>query len=173
MAIIMNIEMYIRNRICGLLFVVIASYGVFAAPAYAEQLFRPYGISSFSELAYAPTKVVYDVFSGSESKLANIIDRVSMLQNLYGVNPFDASIVVVIHGDAIPIFATRNLDKYENLMRRVHSLTLSEVIEFRLCGASAKVRGYNAQDFHGFVSVVPMADAEIVRLQHDGYAYMQ
>jgi intracellular sulfur oxidation DsrE/DsrF family protein len=53
------------------------------------------------------------------------------------------------------------------------SLIASEVIQFRMCGASAKIQGYTAKDIHGFVTLVPMADAEIVRLQADGYAYMQ
>ena len=29
------------------------------------------------------------------------------------------------------------------------------------------------EDVHGFVNVVPMADAEIIELHHEGYAYMK
>lgn len=32
---------------------------------------------------------------------------------------------------------------------------------------------YRPSDVHGFVQMVPMADAEIVRLQKEGYAYMR
>ena len=59
------------------------------------------------------------------------------------------------------------------LMDRVHSLTLAEVIDFRLCRASARIQGYEDDDFPGFVTMVPMADAEIVRLQQEGYAYLR
>jgi intracellular sulfur oxidation DsrE/DsrF family protein len=34
------------------------------------------------------------------------------------------------------------------------------------------MQGYGRGDFEGFIELVPMADAEIVRLQSDGYAYL-
>jgi len=49
---------------------------------------------------------------------------------------------------------------------------MGEVIQFRLCQASAKMQGYSRRDFEDFIKLVPMADAEIVRLQHGGYAYL-
>jgi len=43
-----------------------------------------------------------------------------------------------------------------------------------MCKAAAKMLGYEAKDIHGFVKMVPMADAEIIRLQtEEGYAYMR
>ncbi len=133
----------------------------------------PYGTAENKNTSYKPARVVYDVGASRPGRLANVLDRVSMLQNLYGTDPFDASIVVVVHGGAIPLFATRNLKQYKGLMERASSLTASDVIEFRMCGASARLQGFEAADIHGFVTVVPMADAEIVRLQHQGYAYMR
>jgi intracellular sulfur oxidation DsrE/DsrF family protein len=32
---------------------------------------------------------------------------------------------------------------------------------------------YAPKDIHGFVSMVPMGDAEIIRLQQQGYGYMR
>lgn len=40
-------------------------------------------------------------------------------------------------------------------------------------GAAAAMCGDRPADIHGFVEMVPMADAEIVRLRNDGYAYMR
>ncbi|MES1998937.1 MAG: hypothetical protein V4446_06465 [Pseudomonadota bacterium] len=39
--------------------------------------------------------------------------------------------------------------------------------------ATAKGHGFEPADIHGFVTMVPMADAEIIRLQQAGYAYMR
>jgi len=130
-------------------------------------------VPAAEQTGYAPAKVVYDVTSGDPGKLANILDRVSMLQNLYGSDPFAASIVIVIHSDAIPLFAKRGRKHRQDLANRAQGLTLGKVIQFRLCQASAKMQGYNRSDFNDFIELVPMADAEIVRLQHDGYAYLQ
>jgi len=101
-----------------------------------------------------------------------MLSRLGLLYKLQGSDMLDSSIVVVIHGDAIPFFAINRLSRHKNLMYRAHSLTVGSSIEFRMCSAAAKLLNYEAQDIHGFVKMVPMADAEIVRLQHDGYAYM-
>jgi len=77
------------------------------------------------------------------------------------------------HGNAVPLFAIDRLEAHRDIMRRAQSLTVGTSVEFRMCRAAAKLKGYGPEDIHGFVSMVPMADAEIVRLQHDGYAYMR
>lgn len=82
--------------------------------------------------------------------------------------------MVVLHGDEIPMFATRNLRKHRELMERARSLTQAGPIEFHMCVLAARSRGFKPADIHGFVKMVPMADAEIVKLQReDGYAYMR
>lgn len=151
--------------------IAVAAFLLFSVTAQAAE--PRWGTAPTSSPAYAPQKVLYDLLSGDPAHMANILDRVSMLQNLYKADPFDASIVVIIHGDTIPAFALKNVKTHEALMTRAASLVQSGVIKFRMCGASAKIRGFKAEDIHGFVTMVPMADAEIVRLQHDGYAYMQ
>jgi len=123
-------------------------------------------------IPYAPAKVVYDLSSPDPGKLANLLDRVSMLQNLYATDPFSASIVVVVHEGAIPLLASHGRFARQDLIERARSLTMSEIVQFRLCQASARMQGFSGSDFARFVQLVPMADAEIVRLQHDGYAYL-
>lgn len=121
---------------------------------------------------YAPAKVVYDVSSPDPKAMGHILDRVSMLQNIYQNDPFEASIVLVIHEGAIPLFGNKDKNRYLDLMLRARSLSLGEIIDFRVCQASAKMQGYKKSDIQDFVSMVPMADAEIVQLQHQGYAYL-
>jgi hypothetical protein len=43
-----------------------------------------------------------------------------------------------------------------------------------MCQIAARGHGVEPEQIHGFVKVVPMADAEIVRLQQEeAYAYMR
>ena len=133
----------------------------------------PWGRAEETAIHYAPAKVLYDVDKSSIAALKNLLDRVSYLNTLYGANPFDSSIVVVIHGEAIPLFGIRDFEKYQELMVRAQSLAQSGSIDFRMCRAAAALLGYQPNDIHGFVKMVPMADAEIVRLQTEGYAYMR
>jgi intracellular sulfur oxidation DsrE/DsrF family protein len=43
-----------------------------------------------------------------------------------------------------------------------------------MCKVAAQGHGFKPEDIHGFVTMVPMADAELVRLQQEeGYAYMR
>lgn len=126
------------------------------------------------EVEHAPQKVVYDAFLGSDEAMTSLLDRVSFLNQLYGADPFESSIIVVIHGEAIDHFAVKNLADSRAHMERAQSLSESGPIEFRMCQAAARMQGYEPTDFHGFVKMVPMADAEIIRLQNEeDHAYMQ
>jgi intracellular sulfur oxidation DsrE/DsrF family protein len=141
--------------------------------SYAEENI-PWGRATAEKINYSPQKVLYDVSAANIDSFTHVLDRVSYLNNVYNANPFDASIVVVLHGDEIPFFAVDNYGKYKDLMERARSLTLAGPIEFRMCRIAAEGHGFKPEDIHGFVKVVPMADAEIVRLQQEeGYAYMR
>ena len=126
--------------------------------------------------SYSPSRVAYDFSSSDPVALKNILDRISMLQNVYDNNPFEASIVVVVHEGAIPLFAKNKklgkVNEYADLMQRAKSLTQAEIIEFKICEASAKMQGFGVADLPGFTRMVPMADAELVKLQQAGYAYL-
>jgi intracellular sulfur oxidation DsrE/DsrF family protein len=133
----------------------------------------PWGRASLQAIDYAPQKVVYDVAAKDVAGFSHVLDRVSYLNNVYNANPFEASIVLVLHGDEIPFFAVDNYDKYRELMRRAQSLTVAGPVEFRMCRVAAAGHDLEPDEIHGFVKVVPMADAEIVRLQQEeGYVYM-
>lgn len=122
---------------------------------------------------YAKQKVVYDTAVTSVKALTSVLDRASYLSTLNGADPFDNKIVIVLHGDEIPFFGIKNYPKYKALMTRAQSLTVGGIIEFRMCRVAARSRGFDPKDIHGFVTMVPMGDAEIVRLQQEGYAYMR
>lgn len=142
-----------------------------ASPA-AEN--APWGRAGVTEQEYSPQKVVYDVAVSSRSALENVLDRASYLSTIYNADPFAASIVLVLHGDEIPYFAISAFKENEELMRRAQSLTVGGVISIRMCRIAARGHGFEPGDIHGFVEMVPMADAELVRLQQEeGYVYMR
>ncbi len=139
-----------------------------------EKLTSPWGHATTLPIKYKPYKLLYDLTTNDPQELDNILDRASYLFKLYESEMFDSSIIIVIHGDAIPFFAIEKFSKYKERMYRANSLTIGTTIEFRMCKAAANVMKYTSEDIHGFVKMVPMADAEIVRLQvEEGYAYMR
>ncbi len=134
----------------------------------------PWGRADLTAVEYGPQKVVFDVDDGSIEWLEGVLDRASYMSVLTGADPFESSIVLVIHGDAIPRFAIKHFSKNQAVMRRAQSLTVGDTVSIRICAAAARQRGFEASDFHGFVELVPMADAEIVRLQREeNHAYMR
>ena len=141
--------------------------------SFAEES-APWGRASLEPIKYKPQKVVYDVAASSIDMFEHVLDRVSYLNNTYRADPFDASLVMVLHGDEIPFFAVSNIEKYRDLMQRAQSLTIAGPVEFRMCQVAASGHGLEAEDIHGFVKLVPMADAEIIRLQQEeAYVYMR
>ena len=143
-----------------------------AAGARAEND-APWGRAQVTQKTYSQQKVVYDVAVKTVEQLENVLDRASFLSILNDADPFDSKIVIVLHGDEIGFFAMRNYAKYRELMARAQSLTVGGIIDIRMCRVAARRRGFEAQDIHGFVNIVPMADAEIIDLQKQGFAYMQ
>ena len=138
---------------------------------FINLIFLPvYLFADETKKSYSPSKVVYDLSSADSKVLKNVLDRISMLQNVYNNDSFEASIVVVIHEEAIPLFKNY---RPSGLMVRARSLAMGEIIKFQICKASAKMQGIAIADLHDFVEMVPMADAEIIKLQKAGYSYIR
>ena len=134
----------------------------------------PWGGAGIIETEYKPQKVVYDVAVKSIEKMTSVLDRASYLSKITGADPFDSSIILVLHGGEIDFFAIKNYQKYKELMQRAQSLVESEVLQIRMCQIAAQGHGYEPGDIHGFVTMVPMGDAEIIRLQNEeDHAYMR
>lgn len=144
----------------------------FSLPLYAHAT-PPWGTSKVVDTQYTKQKVVYDTAVTTVEALTSVLDRASFLSTLNGADPFENKIVIVLHGNEIPFFGIKNFAKYKALMTRAQSLTVGGIIEFRMCRVAAKSRGYEPNDIHGFVTMVPMGDAEIVRLQQENYGYMR
>ncbi len=134
----------------------------------------PWGGASVTETEYKPQKVVYDVHVKTTEKMESVLDRASYLSTITGADPFDQSIVLVLHGPELKFFAIENYAKHQALMQRAQSLVESEALTIKMCKIAAQGQGYQPEDIHGFVEMVPMGDAEIIRLQfEENHAYMQ
>jgi|GEM_PF-2018352 len=142
--------------------------------AAAHEHNNPWGVAQPAPATeYNPQKVVFDVALDSPEAFDTLLDRMSGLSVEYGADPFDASIIAVLHGPEMHFFTLDNFSQYEELVRRAQSLTVGDVIEFRMCERAAANRGITPDNVHGFIRMVPMGDAEIVRLQHEeGHAFM-
>jgi len=126
------------------------------------------------EIDYKPPKVVYDVAVNSVGKLTSVLDRASYLSKITGADPFETSIVLVLHGNEIEYFARKNEKKHHELMLRARSLVTAETLKIRMCRIAAEGHGFKPEEIQDFVEMVPMGDAEIVRLQtEEGHAYMR
>lgn len=134
----------------------------------------PWGAAKPAQGKYQPQKVVYDVAVNSLREVTSVLDRASYLNTITGSDPFDGTIVLVLHGAEIPFFAIENYPKYKALIDRAQSLVTGEVLKIRMCQLAAEGHGYQPDQIHGFIEMVPMGDAEIVRLQNEeAHAYMR
>ncbi len=134
----------------------------------------PWGNAVVTPTEYKPQKVVYDVHVKTVEAVESVLDRASYLSTITGADPFDQSIVLVLHGKELSFFAIKNVEKYRDLMKRAQSLVESEALSIRMCKIAAQSQGFAPEDIHGFVEMIPMGDAEIIRLQYEeGHAYMQ
>jgi intracellular sulfur oxidation DsrE/DsrF family protein len=134
----------------------------------------PWGGAKLTPTVYKPQKVVYDVHVTTVKEVESVLDRASYLSTITGADPFDQSIVLVLHGQELSFFAIKNYSKYKELMQRAQSLVQSEAITIKMCKIAAQSQGFSPEDIHGFIEMVPMGDAEIIRLQYEeNHAYMQ
>ena len=134
----------------------------------------PWGRGKVNPIEYQPMKVVYDVSGYSVDEVEHVLDRASYLSKITGADPMDSSIVIVLHGSELSYYAIKNYKKYKHLVDRAQSLTVGGIIKIKMCKIAAEGQGFKPEDIHGFIEIVPMGDAEIVRLQtEEGHAYMQ
>lgn len=134
--------------------------------AMADIELSPYGTSEKNLHEYPTINVVFD---------ANYTDPNS-LNILYAfvintMKPLKGKMVVVTHGPELRAFAKENYTKYQGIMDKMKELADAGV-EFRMCHNALRAAGFKADDFHGFVTVVPAGFPEIAYLQSEGYQYI-
>ena len=158
-------------KLTALVFLCASLASLFPAQAVAD---TPWGRGKANPIEYKPQKVVYDVSVDTVGEVESVLDRASYLSNITGADPFDSSIVLVLHGPELSYYAIKNYEKYKHLVDRAQSLTVGSTVKIKMCRIAAKAQGFEPEDIHGFIELVPMGDAEIVRLQtEEAHAYMR
>lgn len=134
----------------------------------------PWGTATSQIAGYGPQKVIYDVTADTPEELDQVLERAQALSTEYGATAYDASIVIVLRGPEMQFFDIRHFNAYEELVRKAQNLTEGRLIELRMCQWSARKLGLQPEHIHGFIDMVPLGDAEIIRLQQDeDYAYIR
>lgn len=85
--------------------------------------------------------------------------------------PLKGKMVVVTHGPELRAFAKENYEKYQGIVDRMAELA-DNGVEFRMCNNAMRAAGFEADDMHGFITVVPAGFPEIAYLQHQGYTFI-
>ena len=77
-------------------------------------------------------------------------------------------VVVVSHGAELVVFARKNYQKYKEIADRAAALA-KQGVKFEICRNAASFLGFAADDFHGFVTLVPPAPYALAYWQAKGY----
>jgi intracellular sulfur oxidation DsrE/DsrF family protein len=87
----------------------------------------------------------------------------------HGPISFEPNIIVVSHGSEVVAWARQNYEQYKDIVDR--SARLAELgVKFEVCVVAATALGFEPQDFHGFVNVVPLGTYALTYHAHNGYA---
>ncbi|MBL1278094.1 MAG: DsrE family protein [Ectothiorhodospiraceae bacterium] len=119
-------------------------------------------------------KVVYDFFFDHPQKINSALYWLKGLMEPLTAEPYnlstdDIDIKVIIHGTEIVAFAKDNYPQYKEAVQRMEYYAQLGV-EFRVCGITASIYGYQLSDLQDFVLLVPSGVVELVHWQNQGYA---
>lgn len=134
--------------------------------AFADAAPDPYGKAGTNMHAYPKLDAVFDVNYDDPQQLNTLYFFVRNTSRALG-----GKVVVVTHGPELRAFARENYEKYQGIIDRMAELA-NEGVEFRMCNNAMKAAGYEAEDMHGFVTIVPAGFPEVAYLQSQGYQYV-
>lgn len=136
-----------------------------SSSALAES-FAPYGTAKVDLHEMPVEHVVFDVNYEDPRKLAILYNFVQNTQK-----ETRGKVVVVTHGPELRAFAKENYEKYQGIVDRLAELAQAGV-EFKMCNNAMRAAGFEAEDMHGFVTIVPAGFPEIAYWQGKGYRYI-
>ncbi|KAA3632824.1 MAG: hypothetical protein DWQ08_02865 [Proteobacteria bacterium] len=136
-----------------------------SANLQAEQ-FAPYGTASTNMHEYPALNTVFDTNYEDPNKLNVLYNFVKNTSK-----QLNGKTVVVTHGPELRVFAKENYEKYQGVVDKMAELADAGV-EFRMCNNAMRAAGFEPQDMHGFITVVPAGFPEIAYLQSQGYQYI-
>ncbi|HLU76991.1 MAG TPA: DsrE family protein [Burkholderiales bacterium] len=137
-----------------------------AAPAVAAEPFAPYGTAKVDMHDMPVTNVVFDV-NYQDPKSLDILYH--FIRNTW--KETKGKVVVVSHGPELRAFAKENYEKYQAVVDQLAELA-QEGVEFKMCNNALRAAGFQPEDMHGFVTVVPAGFPELAYWQSKGYQYI-
>jgi len=129
-------------------------------------------------------KVVYDLTTKDLAKFEkNIIKSVAMNKAYYESKLQELHVSVVIHGGAYRFFVkdlksspfaadTTLAVNYEDLKKRICSLSETYEVEFLMCGAAMPRNKLTVKDIVSYVTIIPNSTVGLIDRQNEGYAYL-
>lgn len=145
---------------------IVASVALIPAQQVLAEEFSPYGTAKVDMHKMPVTDIVFDVNYEDPQKLNILYNFVKNTKKETG-----GKVVVVTHGPELRAFAKENYTKYQSVVDKMAELA-KEGVEFKMCNNAMKAAGFNAEDMHGFITVVPAGFPEIVYWQDKGYKYV-
>lgn len=127
----------------------------------------PYGTAKADMHDYPAINHVFDVNYADPELLKNLCGYIrNTRRNVPG-----GKTVVVTHGPEMRAFAKENYAKYKDIVDQAAELAEGGV-EFRMCDGAMRAAGFEPEDMHGFITLVPAGFAEIIYWQAKGYRYI-
>jgi uncharacterized protein len=145
---------------------IVAAVALIPAQQVLAQEFSPYGTAKVDMHKMPVTDIVFDVNYEDPQKLNILYNFVKNTKKETG-----GKVIVVTHGPELRAFAKENYTKYQSVVDKMAELA-KEGVEFKMCNNAMKAAGFNAEDMHGFITVVPAGFPEIVYWQDKGYKYV-
>lgn len=134
-------------------------------PVLAEEL-APYGTAKVDMHTMPVTNIVFDVNYDDPQKLNTLYNFVRNT-----VKETRGEVVIVTHGPELRAFAKENYEKYQGIVDKMAELA-RDGVQFKMCNNAMKAAGFEAEDMHGFITVVPAGFPELVYWQSKGYQYV-
>lgn len=163
-----------KRNLC--LFTCLLVIGYWSLPSLASDPV-PYGSSEFvawKDLQQMDhLKVAWDFNFDDPASVARALNPVSyMLKATHEYGPVNFEplrTVVVSHGGEVAVWAKKNYAKYKDIVDRAASMAHLGV-RFEVCSTAAQAQGFDVDDFHGFIKVVPTGSFALVYWSSKGYA---
>lgn len=143
-----------------------ATFAMLPAQQVFAEAFAPYGTAKVDMHKMPVTDTVFDVNYDDPQKLNLLYNYIKNTQKIT-----QGKVVVVTHGPELRAFAKENYDKYQGVVDKMAELA-KDGVEFKMCNNAMHAAGYNAEDMHGFITVVPAGFPEIAYWEGRGYKYL-
>lgn len=153
-------ELNLRGMAIAAAFILVPAQQVLAEPL------SPYGTAKVDMHTMPVTNTVFDVNYSDPQQLNTLYNFIKNTKK-----ETRGKVVVVTHGPELRAFAKENYLKYQGAIDKMAELA-NEGVEFKMCKNAMVAAGFEAQDMHGFVTVVPAGFPEVAYWQGKGYKYI-